>query len=511
MNSRYTKHIATILTLVFIAILYSDVLKKLALDWWNDPNYSHGFLIPFISLYWIWSQRKSLQSAQTNPSALGLPVLFASGLLYIVGHITGELFTQRLSFVIMLAGLVLTWRGKAQWRLLWAPVLYLVFMIPLPYIVYNSIAFPLKLFATKVSITSLQYLNQSIYSEGNIIFLPNTTLEVADACSGIRSLISVLALSIIIARHTQHDWPGRFLLVALSIPVVIFMNILRIVGTGLLAARDPDLSTGFFHTFSGEIIFLAGIVLLFGIAMLLAKRGRRKVRTDVVSKGPAEHLAGKVVHTVGAKRWWPKWAALIILFLTILVNFSATQVEATPLSRPLYSLPDQIGEFVLVCDSEMDSSVVKNLGVDHYIMRVYRSPSGYDLWLYIGYFEEQKEGAMIHSPKHCYPGSGWGALSSEIIKLKVPDSNNTIEINQYVLNKGENQQLVFYWYQSRGRVVANEYLDRLYMLFDSLTEKRSDGALIRISGPADDLQKARKLQKQFINDLYPVLVELLPS
>ena len=510
MNSRYTKHIAAILTLVFIAILYSDVLKKLALDWWNDPNYSHGFLIPFISIYWIWSQRKSLQSAQANPSALGLPVLFISGILYIVGHITGELFTQRLSFVIMLAGLALIWRGKAQWRVLWAPVLYLVFMIPLPYIVYNSIAFPLKLLATKISVSTLQYLNQSIYSEGNIVFLPNTTLEVADACSGIRSLMSVLALSIIIAKYTQHDWPGRFLLVGLSIPVVIFMNILRIVGTGLMAAKDPDLSTGFSHTFSGEIIFLAGIVLLLGIAMLLAKRGRRKVRTDV-SECPAEQLSCNFVSTVSTGRWWPKWAALAILFLTVLVNLSATQVEATPLSRPLDSLPDRIGEFVAVADREMNPSVVANLGVDQYIMRGYRSPSGYTLWLYIGYFEEQKQGAMIHSPKHCYPGSGWGALSGEIIKIKVPDSNNTIEINQYVLSKGENQQLVFYWYQSRGRVTANEYSDRLYMLFDSLTEKRSDGALIRISGPADDLQKALKLQQQFINALYPVLVELLPS
>jgi exosortase D (VPLPA-CTERM-specific) len=510
MNSRYTKHVTTILILVLMAILYSDILKKLALDWWNDPNYSHGFLIPFISAYLIWEQRKFLRATQASPSVWGLPVLFASGILYIVGHITGELFTQRLSFVIMLAGLALTWRGKAQWRVLWAPVLYLVFMIPLPYIVYDSIAFPLKLLATKVSITTLQYLNQSIYSEGNIIFLPDTTLEVADACSGIRSLISVLALSIIIAKYTQHDWPRRFLLVALSIPVVIFMNILRIVGTGLLAAKDPDLSTGFFHVFSGEIIFLAGIILLFGIAMLMAKRGRRKVQADV-SEGSAEQLVCNAVGTISIGKWWPKWAALVILLLTVLVDFSATQVRATPLSRPLDLLPAHIGEFVLVGDSEMDSSVVENLGVDHYIMRVYRSPSGYDLWLYIGYFEEQKEGAMIHSPKHCYPGSGWSSLSSKIIKIKVPDSNNTIEINEYILGKGDTRQLVYYWYQSQGRIVANEYLDRLYMLFDSLTKKRSDGALVRISGPADDVQKARKFQQQFIDVLYPVLKEFLPS
>ena len=509
MNSHYTKHLTTILTIIIVSVLYSDVLKKLALDWWNDPNYSHGFLIPFISVYWIWGRRKFLHSTHAAPSAWGLPVLFASGILYIVGHITGELFTQRFSFVMMLAGLALIWRGKAQWRVLWAPILYLVFMIPLPYIVYDSIAFPLKLFATKVSITTLQYLGQSIYSEGNLIFLPDTTLEVADACSGIRSLISVLALSIIIAKYTQHDWPSRFLLVALSIPVVIFMNILRIVGTGLLVGKNPDLSTGFFHAFSGEVIFLAGVILLFGIAILMARRCPRKVHTHV-SEGSAEQLACNAGGTVSVGKWWPKWAAIGVLLFIVLVNFSATQVRATPLVRSLDFLPVHIGEFVLVGDSEMDSSVVENLGVDHYTMRVYRSPSGYDLWLYIGYFEEQKEGAMIHSPKHCYPGSGWSSLSSEIIKIKIPDSNNTIEINEYILAKSDAKELVYYWYQSRGRVVANEYLDRLYMLFDSLIKKRSDGALIRISCPAGDVEKARKFQQQFINALYPVLTEFLP-
>ncbi|MDL1960024.1 MAG: EpsI family protein [Deltaproteobacteria bacterium] len=169
-------------------------------------------------------------------------------------------------------------------------------------------------------------------------------------------------------------------------------------------------------------------------------------------------------------KWWPKWAAIGVLLFIVLVNFSATQVRATPLIRSLDFLPVHIGEFVLVGDSEMDSRVVENLGVDHYAVRVYRSPSGYDLWLYIGYFEEQKEGAMIHSPKHCYPGSGWMPLSSKIIKIKIPDSNNTIEINEYILAKSDAKQLVYYWYQSRGRIVANEYLDRFFMLLDSLTK-----------------------------------------
>jgi exosortase D (VPLPA-CTERM-specific) len=478
-------------------------------DWWNDPNYSHGFLIPIITAYLIWEKRSALRAIPANASPWAIPVLGIASLLYIAGQVAGELYTQRISFVMMLAGLVLAFRGMKWWSRIWAPVIYLVLMIPLPYIVYDAIAFPLKLLATKAATVALQHLGQVIYSEGNLLYLPGITLEVADACSGIRSLVSVLALSVVIAKYTQERYFFRFLVVFLSIPVVIATNILRIAGTGLLARRSPELSEGFFHAFSGEAIFLTGLVILFGIAWFLRRFG--SARRDRYPRSPAPPPL--IIQSAdGHDKWrWPAWSAPCILLVALLLGLSATQVKAIPPLRSLDLLPARIGDFVRVMDDTMDQRVVDALGVDHYVMRAYRAPSGHVLWLYIGYFEDQKEGAMIHSPKHCYPGSGWSALSDKVITINLPAMDERLDVNEYLLAKGDDRELVNYWYQSRGRAFASEYADRLFMLRDSLLKRRSDGCLIRISGPAQDLAAAREDEHAFVRSLFPILKDFLPS
>ncbi len=493
------------LSIVLLAVMYHHVLWKLIQDWWHDPNYSHGFLIPLITAFLIWERRAVIRQFKPQPSILGPLVLAGAGILYVIGQVAGELFTQRLSFVITLIGLILSWGGMPLWKIIWAPICYLIFMIPLPYILYDSIAFPLKLAATKASTQILQVLGITMYSEGNLIYLPNTTLEVADACSGIRSLISVLALSVIIAKYTQQTTARRMLLILLSIPVVLFCNMLRIIITGFLASKDSELSTGFFHAFSGEIIFLAGVAMLFGIALMIGRNGK------FFRFGSRIRLLSTKNNDIRKQTLWPVWLSPAVLAVVLALNMLATQVQATPLLRPLSDLPVQIDGFQMVVDEPISMNVINILGVDHYIMRFYKGPSSYPLWLYIGYFEDQKEGSMIHSPKHCYPGGGWQPLSSRIIEIEIPDSKKTIRVNEYLLAKGENRQLVHYWYQSRSRVIANEYEDRLYMIIDSLFKRRSDGALIRISGPADNLERARQLQLEFIESLYPTLKQFLPS
>ena len=155
---------------------------------------------------------------------------------------------------------------------------------------------------------------------------------------------------------------------------------------------------------------------------------------------------------------------------------------------------------------------MNSLGVDHYIMRQYRDPSGYTLGLYIGYYESQTEGEIIHSPKHCMPGSGWNAAKSELVPL--PNQHKTAssaKINRVLLQKGMEKQLMHYWYQSRGRVVANEYKDRAYMILDSFLKRRSDGALIRVTGPGYDFPKDVQKQTEFISNLLKVVDEYIPD
>lgn len=200
-------------------------------------------------------------------------------------------------------------------------------------------------------------------------------------------------------------------------------------------------------------------------------------------------------------------AALLLLGAIVYTSFLSTVQAVAPL-KPLDSFPQSIGEFRAAGDQQFDHEVLAALGVDHYIMREYRDGSGYPLWLYVGYYESQAEGQMIHSPKHCMPGSGWNSLKSFVIDIESPHGKK-IGISQMFLQKGLDKQLAHYWYQGRGRVVADEYVDRGYMVLDSLTKRRTDEALIRITGPGNDYEADVAKQLAFAKALLPVLDQYL--
>lgn len=199
--------------------------------------------------------------------------------------------------------------------------------------------------------------------------------------------------------------------------------------------------------------------------------------------------------------------AVILLVATGVYVAFLSSVQAIPPLRPISEFPARLGEFKQIGeDQTFSDAVMASLGVDHYIMREYRDKDGYSLWLYIGYYESQTEGQIIHSPKHCMPGSGWNTIESKEIPLTVADSSYAkVKINEMVLQKGLEKQLATYWYHSRGRIVANEYMDRFYMVVDSLLKKRSDGALIRITGSGNDLlldeEKQRELAASILRNI----------
>ena len=257
-------------TTILILILYYPILKTLVSDWNNDPNYSHGFLIPFISGYIIWERRKQLKKTTPEPCNWGLLILLAGLVVLILGTIGSELFTKRFSLLIVLGGTILFLSGKQAVKHLFFPLSFLLFMIPLPYILYDAIAFPLKLLASKIAGGALLLLNIPVFREGNIIHLASTTLEVADACSGIRSLVSLIALGVLFAHISQNALWKKIVLILSTVPIAIVANVCRVAGTGILAHHwSPEIATGFFHTFSGWLIFVVAFVLLFGVGAIL--------------------------------------------------------------------------------------------------------------------------------------------------------------------------------------------------------------------------------------------------
>ncbi len=262
--------------LLAAGVLYGGHLREMAGDWAIDPNYSHGYLVPFIAAYFLWQRREKVLEAESRPAWSGLLVLAAGLGMFILGDLAAEYFTMRLSFLVVLGGLVLVLTGWEVLRLVLFPLGYLIFMIPLPYTLYDSIAFPLKLFAAKAATAILQTIWIPIHREGNILIFENTTLEVADACSGIRSLVSLLALGVAMAAMFQRTTPRRIALVAAAVPIALVVNVLRIVITGLLTHYvGPEAALGFFHEFEGMIVFAVALVLLFGTNLVLDRMGRR--------------------------------------------------------------------------------------------------------------------------------------------------------------------------------------------------------------------------------------------
>lgn len=230
------------------------------------------FLVPFLAGYFVWERRQKLLSTPTAPSLWGAVILGLGLLMLIFGSAGAELYLQRTSLLVVIAGLVLLLLGREfLWRLAF-PIAFLLFMVPLPAIVRNSVAFPLQMFAAKTATFSLFSLGIPVLREGNVIVLASTTLEVAEACSGIRSLQALLTLGTVYAYFTQTARWKQVLLIILSIPIAIAANAFRVSGTGILAHYwGMAVAEGFYHTFSGLLIFIVAFVLLFGCGLVLSR------------------------------------------------------------------------------------------------------------------------------------------------------------------------------------------------------------------------------------------------
>jgi exosortase len=253
------------------AFLYQHVISKLVSDWYNDENYSHGFLIVPISLYFVWERRKRLKEALREPSAWGILVVLGSMASLLAGILGSELFLTRISILGTLAGIILFLYGWNHLKILLLPIAFLLLMIPIPAIIFNQIAFPLQLLASRFGEMALLVCQIPVLREGNVIHLANTSLEVAEACSGIRSLISLLTLGIVYGYFTDMRIWVRLVLVFGTIPIAIAANGIRVAGTGIAAHfYGPEAAQGFFHSFSGWIIFIAAFIMMFILYRVIA-------------------------------------------------------------------------------------------------------------------------------------------------------------------------------------------------------------------------------------------------
>jgi exosortase len=260
---------------VLIGLLYHRIVAALATDWWTDPNYSHGFIVPIFCGWVIWRERRRIADTAAKPSWSGLVVILGALVLLVLGVLGAELYCSRTSLIFLLAGLAIQFRGWRFFRAILFPWAVLFLMVPLPAIIFNQIALPLQFQASGLASGMLQLVGVPVLREGNVIQLPSVTLDVVEACSGLRSLVSLITLAVLYGYIFERRTWRRVMLILVAAPIAVIANGVRIMGSGILGQYwDPDKAEGFFHLFTGWLIFVVSFGLMMMFHAALSKIGR---------------------------------------------------------------------------------------------------------------------------------------------------------------------------------------------------------------------------------------------
>lgn len=261
--------------ILLLAAVYHGIVYGMVLDWDRDPNYSHGFLVPFISCYLLWLRRDMVSESMAAPTNSGIFILLFGVVMLVLGYGASEFMTMRSSMLVIIGGMIAFVYGYQLLKAVLVPLSYLFFMVPIPYILYDAVAFPLKLFVAKVAVMGLKLFSLPVVREGNVIIFPNITLEVVDACSGMRSLMSLLALSTAYGfMFLKKPWQ-RIAIVIAAVPIAIATNVFRVFATGYLARYvGQKAAEGFFHDFAGLAVFVTAMVLIALTGWLIGRGGR---------------------------------------------------------------------------------------------------------------------------------------------------------------------------------------------------------------------------------------------
>ena len=257
-------------TALLIAVYY-PILHRLVVQWTTDEDVSHGFFVPLVALFIAWQRREKILALKAKPAWWGLAIMAWGALQAYLGMLSAELFLQRTSFLITLVGLLIVIGGVALVRELAFPLLLLPFMIPIPAVVYNQITFPLQLLASQVAEFVLGLVGIPVLRDGNILELASQKLSVAEACSGIRSLLSLTFLSLVYAYFFDKRVWMRWVLLVLTVPIAILANSGRVTITGILSEVNPDLARGFFHSLEGWIIFMIALAMLLATHLMVSR------------------------------------------------------------------------------------------------------------------------------------------------------------------------------------------------------------------------------------------------
>jgi exosortase D (VPLPA-CTERM-specific) len=508
-------------TLLVLLIVFQDSLQEMIGIWSNTEEYSHGFFIPAISAYFIWLRRRELHWVQRwQASVLGVLILLCGLFLNMLGALAALRAIQHYAFILSLTGIFAAAFGKDGLKTAGVPLLFLAFMVPFPEFILNNLSSKLQLISSWLGVEFIRLFGILVYLQGNVIDLGGYKLQVVEACSGLRYLFPLASLSFLCAYLFKGPFWQKALVFLSSMPLTVFMNSFRVGVIGILVNYwGKEMAEGFLHDFEGWVVFLMCMGLLFVEMWLFAKiSGRNTAFADLVQL-PDEWFKTAPDNERAPQQpaYYP--SAVGVLLLLVVLGFSSEWLrggdDKIPQRKSFLNFPTDLANWHGTRDY-LERMYIDTLKLTDYVVMNYVTPDNNEaINFYSAYYQSQRKGASVHSPRSCMPGDGWQIKEfdqrtfADIVVDGVP-----LSVNRAMIEKGESRQLVYYWFQQRGRMITNEYLLKWYLFWDALTLHRTDGSLVRLVTNIDKTQDAaaadQRLQS-FLKSLETQLPAYIPG
>jgi len=490
--------------------LYWDGLAEAVLRWELQEEYSHGYLIPLVSLFILWEKRFQIAASYQGYSWWGLPIIVLALIILLIGEVSALYMLIHYSFILLLFGLSLAFLGSAT-RFTWVAIALLGFAVPLPYFIEVILTSKLQLISSQLGVEIIRLCRIPVFLSGNIIDLGNYQLQVVEACSGLRYLFPLMSLGFIGAYLYQASVWKRAVLFLSTVPITIFMNSLRIAITGILVDNwGTEMAEGFLHDFEGWLIFMAcgGLLLLEVLLMeLLTTRLSVRQAFAVPVSVSAEQYSSQDSTPLQFSKPLAVTIPLLLVALAGVGSLDNREEDTTFKKTELISFPLNFDQWFGVED-RIEADVAKKLGFTEYVMINYQNQQHRPVNFYVAYYASQRKGVSPHSPKVCIPGGGWEI--AKFSRTKVDE----MPVNRVLIRKGTQDQIVYYWFEERGTPIANEYLKKWMLFKDALFLNRTDGSLVRVTTPVmsdETLEDADLRAQEFIRISRNQLIQLLPA
>jgi exosortase D (VPLPA-CTERM-specific) len=499
-----------------LGVTFYAGIREMVYFWNVREEYSYGYMIPFITAFLVWQKKNILEKTEFSGSWAGIAVICFGLALFFVGSLSTITTIVQYAFLIVIIGAVLSITGRDGIKPILIPLLFLAFMIPLPSFFLNNLSSQLQLISSSIGVGVIRLFGISVYLEGNVIDLGSYKLQVVEACSGLRYLFPLMSLSFICAYIFKGAFWKRAVIFLSSIPITVLMNSFRIGVIGVLVEYwGVAQAEGFIHDFEGWVVFMACFGIILCEIWILAKVGSRKqTLRDAFSLDLPDPLPkdAEIRHRNMPKQFLAVGGLLVISAISSF--FIATRAEIQPNRSEFSSFPSKFegwqGNRIFLEKIYLDV-----LKLDDYILSDYVNDSRAPVNFYAAYYVSQKAGESAHSPRSCIPGGGWQIKEFSQHEVEgVTLGSASLKVNRLIIQKGEVKNLVYYWFQQRGRNITNEYMVKWYLFWDALTRHRTDGAMVRLTTllmPGEDIAEADKRLAGFIKAVGPSLSRYIPD